>query len=250
MGLEHIFPDFAQARATGFAGLSCPKPTLMIAITPRTGSTFLCTALHEAGLGFEPNEIFNPRGPVQQECAQRRVNDFTSYIASIAASPVPCFAFKTSWHDAAPLAPCLTSLFPQLHVLYLDRRNIAAQAVSHWRAEVTDIWHVRPGTAPPKPDLQALAQQFDITRIARIIQNLEREKQGWEGWFAAQGITPLRLEYRQLETDMRAAVRRIASALNLALHPDRVTGKRTERLADALNAAWVERVQKHLFNLS
>jgi LPS sulfotransferase NodH len=247
VGLEEVFPDFLTLRAQGFAGVSCAKPAVMIAITPRTGSTFLCTALREAGLSFEPTEMFNPRGPAQAERNRRKSAGFAEYIASFAAVPDGHFIFKIGWTDAAPLAAGLTTLFPQLRVIYLDRRDIAAQAVSQYRAEVSRLWHARPGQAEQTFDFTGM---FDLARINMIARNMEREKQGWEGWFAANEIAPLRLEYRLLETDVRAAIRRIEDGLHLQLDPGRVLGRGTRKLADAESAEWTERVQRHLLNLS
>lgn len=46
---------------------------------------------------------------------------------------------------------------------------------------------------------------------------MEREKQAWENWFASHEITPMRLDYRQIETDINAVLRLIATRMNLPL---------------------------------
>ena len=63
-------------------------------------------------------------------------------------------------------------------------------------------------------------------------------------------LTPLRLEYRLLETDVKEALRRIVSTMKLDLRPDLVAGTGMLKLADTASFDWTERVQKHLFNLS
>jgi LPS sulfotransferase NodH len=219
----------------------------MIAITPRTGSTYLCTALHQAGHSNEPNEILNPDGPAQQESARRGTASFADYIASFARDPDPAFIFKTGWYNARPLAPVLTRLFPVLRVIYLDRSNIAAQAVSQFRAQLSGTWHARPGQ--PRRDFDAQGK-FDLARICAIIQTMEQEKRDWEGWFTTNNITPLRLDYRQLDTNMGEVVRQIAGAMHLPLRPEAVAGGGVLKLADGLSADWTERVQRHLYNLS
>ena len=247
MGLEDVFPDFTALQNQGFAGLSCAKPTIMIAITPRTGSTYLCTALHQAGLSREPNEIFNPDGPARQECERRGTSSFADYMASFARDPDPAFIFKIGWYNARPLATALTRLFPALRVIYLDRRNIAAQAVSQFRAELSGTWHARPNQPRRAFDWNG---KFDLARICHIVQNMEQEKRDWESWFTANNITPLRLDYRQLDTNMPDAVRQIAGAMHLPLRPEAVAGGGVLKLADATSADWTERVQRHLYNLS
>lgn len=248
MGLEDVFPDFAGLKARGFAGIACTKPAIMIAMTPRTGSTYLCTALHQAGQSVEPWEIFNAGGPAQKESRRRATPLFADYIASFAADPDAAFIFKTGWHNAEPLAPYLTALFPDLRVIYLDRKNIAAQAVSQFRAQISGLWHRRPGQAEQTFDPTG---RFDLAHINGIIKhNLQPAKQSWEDWFAAHHITPLRLDYRELEADMEAVLRHIVSAMHLPLRTELPQGAGVLKLADGLSAEWTERVQKHLLNMS
>lgn len=251
MGLELIFSDFADLRASHFAGLVCPKPTIMIAMTPRTGSTFLCHALRQAGYSTEPTEIFNARdnggGPAGLEARRLQASRFASYITTLANVPDPAFIFKTGWHDAAAIAPALPKIFPNLHVVYLDRKNIAAQAVSQFRAETSGIWHARPGEAHQVFDPAA---QFNLPRICEIIGRMQQEKRAWESWFATHNITPLRLEYRLLEENVREALRRISAAYALPLRPEQANQTAMQKLADATSAEWVDRVQKHIFNMS
>lgn len=254
MGLENVFPDFAALRAQNFAGVSCPKPAIMIAITPRTGSTHLCRAMRQAGHSVEPGEIFNargneifPLGPVGMECARRHVTSFAGYFASFARDPDPAFIFKTGWHDAAPLASAIPRLFPSLRVIYLERKNIAAQAVSQFRAEISGTWHLQPGEQAPPFDP---ARAFDLAHICAIVRHIEAEKQAWESWFSRHGITPLRLEYRDIETSINAVLRRIGTEMGLPLHTNLPQNAGMKKLADDISADWTERVQKHLYNMS
>jgi LPS sulfotransferase NodH len=247
VGLETVFPDYEALRARDFAGLCCPKPTVMLAMTPRTGSTHLCAALHAAGLPFEPTEILNPRGPAGELAARRGAHSFAAYIESLAATPGPLFMFKTGWLDFAPHASAARRLFPDLRVVYLNRRNVAAQAVSDFRAKTFNLWHRRPGQ--PRPDAATLAQGFDPDEIMRLLRALEAEKQAWETWFTANGVAPLRLAYEEFEPDVNIALRILAAVLQLPLQ--RVPpGTGLEKLADATSADWTERVMKRLFNMS
>ncbi|MDE1905632.1 MAG: hypothetical protein KGH75_04190 [Rhodospirillales bacterium] len=119
MGLESVFPDYKDWSEKEFEGLVYAKPTVMIAFAPRSGSTHLCEVLHAAGQSSKPNEIFNPRGPAQQQMEFLRARHFSDYLENLASGPDEMFIFKTSWQDAAPLAPFLRRLFPDLRVVYL-----------------------------------------------------------------------------------------------------------------------------------
>lgn len=247
MGLEGVFPDYAAFAVQGFSGLSCPKPTIMIAFTPRTGSTHLCAVLHRAGQSREPNEIFNPRGTAGQESQRRQAVSFRDYMASFVMDPDDAFIFKTCWQDVAPLAGALRRLFSDLRVVYLSRRNDAAQAVSAFKAELTGKWHRRPGDPPPPPVHEG---QFSLERLLAIHAAQEKERRSWAGWFAAQGIAPLRLVYEDFETDVSAALRILVPALDLKLGTELLVGAGLEKLADRLSKDWTQRLQQRLLNLS
>lgn len=247
MALGEIFPDYVAHQAAGFAGLCCPRRTVMIAFTPRAGSTHLCAALHQAGQQAEPNEIFNPRGPAQQESGRRRVALFSDYIASFTAGPDETFIFKTCWQDVAPLAPMLTRLFPNLRVVYLKRRNDAAQAVSAFKAEVTGQWHRRLGD----PAARALSEaDFSMSRLLAIHAMQANDRYGWAGWFTAQGISPLQLVYEDFEADVNIALRELVPTLGLNLRHEVAPGTGYEKLADRLSQDWTQRLLGRLLNLS
>ncbi|MDD2706064.1 MAG: Stf0 family sulfotransferase [Acidocella sp.] len=247
LGLAAVFPDFTALRTQNFPGIVFPKPTIMLAMSPRTGSTHLCAALHQAGHSAEPNEIFNPRGPALVLRDRYRVTGFADYIASLARAPDADFIFKTSWQDVAPFAPALPGMFPNLRVVYIERRNIAAQAVSLFRAQRRNFWHRRPGQAAPAP---AVEEHFDLPRLCAIVAELQAEKCSWEAWFTAQGITPLRLRYEDFETDVNTALRVLAAAFSLPLRTNLPPTAGLEKLADSTSRDWVLRLQKHLFNMS
>lgn len=247
MGLEKIFPDFETLRAAGFPGIVCSRPVVMIAMTPRTGSTHLCSALHAAGLTAEPTEIFNPRGPAADEAARRSAITFAAYVAAFASVPDRVFIFKTSWQDFSPFADTARHIFPDLQVVYLDRWNIAAQAVSDFRAKASNLWHRRVGqpllATVPTPD-------FDLERIMQLLWALQAEKCAWEAWFEAQCIAPIRLRYEDFENDVNVALATLAKGLSVPLRTDLPPGVGLEKLADATSRDWTLLVQKRLLNMS
>jgi LPS sulfotransferase NodH len=138
-------------------------------------------------------------------------------------------------------------MFPNLRVVYIERRDIAAQAVSLFRAQQRNFWHRRPGQAASAP---AVEEHFDLPRLRVIMAELQAEKRSWEAWFTAQGISPLRLRYEDFETDVNAALRVLAAALGLPLRtnppPHRRAGETGRLHQPGLGAA----LRKHLFNMS
>ncbi|HQT46130.1 MAG: hypothetical protein B7X08_01765 [Acidocella sp. 20-63-7] len=248
MTLFELFPDLQTAQAQNFAGISCAKPALMIAMTARTGSTHFCAQL-AASAGLAPiGEIFNPRGPAQMEQAQFGAASFSAYLPGLAARPGPVLAFKTNGQDFAPFAAHHQALFPDLRLIYLTRRDTIAQAVSLFRAQLSGHWHQPRGTAPnPQAAAEALRQKFDMPRILALLTQLEAEKAAWESFFVRYTHQPLRFAYEDFTRDFAPALSRLAPLLPVAPVPPSSTGY--EKLADALTAEWVHRVRCHVLNL-
>ncbi len=240
MKIGDIFPDFETHRAAGFAGLSIDRPAVMIAMTPRTGSTHLCAALAQAGDVGDPVECFSPRGGIEYVMRGASMS-FAGYIARLAASPGEAFLFKTCWYDFAPLAGGWRQLFPQLKIIYLDRKDIIAQALSFHIAKVTDHWH-SPHSAP-----RANAS-YECAAIRANMAALDAEKRAWRGFFTAEGLAPATLWYETVSADLPAALSFIAAQTGLALDPHRHQSP-YRRLADERSAAWLDRARREILNL-
>lgn len=249
-GIFGIFPDFAALHATGFAGVSCEKPAVMIAMTPRTGSTHLCAALAQTEGLAPPTEIFNPRDwVVNAEMARRGTGLFADYIRSFSADSGPCFFFKTSWQDFSPLAAAYKQVFPHLRVIYLDRKDVIAQAVSLYRAAESGTWHVRRGAAPVAQNSGAL-DHLNLSELEKWLAAIEAEKRGWTRFFAAEGITPMRLYYEDFAKDVTKAIAAIADFFGIPLNRDIGPDIGFQKLGDAASDAWVERARRHVLRMT
>lgn len=245
MQIFEVFPDVEGLAAQGFSGVSCDKPAVMIAMTPRTGSTHLCAILAAAAGISQPTEIFNPREVAQAEARRRGVTSFAEYVRSFALEPGAPFVFKTCWHDFAPFAAHVDRLFADLTVVYLDRRDVIAQAVSMFRALASGQWHRPRGQAPG-----ASTVGFDLADICRIMARLEAEKADWETWFSARGTAPARLFYEDFEHDVSHALGVFSTRAGVALTRAPGAQDGLDRLADAVSEDWVNRVRRHVLRLS
>jgi LPS sulfotransferase NodH len=242
--IQDEFPDLAAMIQTGRVPACCAKPVIFIAMTPRTGSTHLCDVLatdQRIGPGLE---AFNPRGWLKMEKAKRNVASFAAYIDSFNRDPADYVLIKTPWMDFQFAAGFYRHLFSNLTVLYLDRRDVVAQAVSLSRALIRQKWHVMTGD-PAAEDLAAVDAQFDLAGICRIIDGFKAEKRDWEAFFAREGIDPPRLFYEDFADDAGHAVKQVGAVLGMKLQCDPAAA-RWRRLADGLSLEWAARVRRHL----
>ena len=118
-------------------------------------------------------------------------------------------------------------------LVYVSRPDKVHQAVSFWRAVQTQIW--RTPTTRKTDDIAV----YHAGGIGHLLTILLEQDRGWRDWFAAEGITPLEVDYRDLASDSTAVVGKVL--LELGLDPDAAPPPVIERQADIRSNAWVER---------
>jgi LPS sulfotransferase NodH len=175
--------------------LGSPVSTrVIIAISPRCGSTFFCSLLEETGAFREIGEFLNPRGPIQmyrERFNPRTVKFYLDAIQNACSGPDGLFGLKAAWLDFEPISNDVNLLLPNSHYIQIKRQDLAAQALSLYRAITTDFWHKRRGTeAPPLPRL-------DLDKALKCLKNIVLDIRGWERFFSTNGITPLELSYEE-----------------------------------------------------
>jgi LPS sulfotransferase NodH len=248
MNISGAFSDLDQLQRDCFAGVQCTKPVIMIAMTPQTGSTHLCAALYAAGDVCRRSEIFKPRGYVEHEKQLRSATLFSKYVRSFNEEPSPLFSFKVCWINFKSFVSHWRAIFPRMRVIYLDCKDVIAQAVSMFRAGTSGLWHQRAGETD-RP-IQGLDGKFDLAQICEIMANLEREKHDWEQFFATEAITPIRVFYEAFAQDTSQTLLFISKQMRLDLHPEIGVEVGYKKLADALTDEWVSKVRRHVFQMT
>lgn len=185
------------------------KPVLIMAMTPRCGSTNLCSALAKLSHFGAPEEFFNVHGPMQQLAEATGAQSADDYVQELAGR-APIFAFKVKWNDFAPFAGRAAEVFPQARYVMLDRHDVDAQAISAYRALNTGEWHVRRGEQPVRE-----APKFDPVAIHHERFAIQVEREHWDRWFFDKAISPLRLMYETYTPSLPLAIARICALFDL-----------------------------------
>jgi LPS sulfotransferase NodH len=244
--------------------------SVIVACEARTGSELLCRALESTGVVGAPEESFNPDGisravtplgvPVPTSGARVRrwvrrlalqpgwyVYDafdpttFAVYVDEATrrrTGPNGVFSAKVPWtsiHDVfGRYGFDVTTLPGPITWIHLTRRDLVAQAVSWARARQTGDWGRRPdGTSAPKP------ARYDDDLVLTCFETAGQAVDGWNAFFAAHGIDPIRVTYEDLATDYESTVRGLLDALGH--HETPVPAPTVKRQADATNAEWATR---------
>ncbi|MBE1427300.1 LPS sulfotransferase NodH [Desulfomicrobium macestii] len=206
--LSDLFQDFKSV-IEGDVDVLCKKPTLILAITARTGSTQLCSFLESMGMFGSPDEILNTRGVVQKNIARDGVTSFADYIDKLTSIDAPCFSFKTSWCDFEPISHAWMRIFPNAKFVFLDRFDVVAQAFSLFKAINTGHWHSK---IDSKSDfIEISLDKIDVKRIQKIMKSLVCEKFQWENFFFMNKIIVGHIYYEIIKDDWVTAANLIAN---------------------------------------
>jgi trehalose 2-sulfotransferase len=198
-----------------------PRVSYIIASTVRTGSYLLSEGLDATGRAGHPREIFCPerRGMYEGEWQLPEgvvFDDFlrTALVKGMTKNRV--FGTKIHRHHLEPLAreckfsgepsQLLRKLFPGAKYVHLRRRDRRAQAISWYRAKITNEWWRIHGVTPS--GLTGAIPEFHAPEIRRKEFELERQEQAWEAFFADASIESITMDYETLAANYRDEVAR------------------------------------------
>jgi trehalose 2-sulfotransferase len=230
----------------------------LVCTTLRSGSSLLCEALKSTGLAGSPGEFFGS-DTAWTGIGPRVTSDVVEYVAALMqrfSTPNGVFGAKLMWpqlialthrlkaipeYRDAPACELLGSVFPNLHVVYLTRRDKLRQAISLLKAWQTDIWVVRQAASPaPRGDTR-----FDRTGIEHAMLRLNSWERLWEIYFQGCSIQPFTLAYEELVEAYEETTIGVLKHLGIPLPAEVVVGApRIVRQADAQTEDWVRRYQE------
>jgi trehalose 2-sulfotransferase len=242
-----------------------PTLSFIVCCVPRTGSWLLSETLQSMGICGRPREYFDPatrhRYLNSWDMPQGTAFDeFFERVKTEATTPNGVFGVKVHWYQfedlmqklrslptlrKVPTRPLLNSLLPNLHYIYLTRRDKLRHAVSYARASETKLWwEVDPAMGPARCVL-ARTPRFDVARLDRLLYKILDHERRWRHFFSQQSIDPLTLHYEDLVKDHVGEARRVLSYLGLPAPHDLVIPKpRLRKQADSLSESWVRRYRQ------
>jgi LPS sulfotransferase NodH len=236
--------------------METPATTYIIASTMRTGSYLLCEGLEATGRAGHPREIFCPERREDYAGQWKLPPDivFDEFVRSAIEKSTTengILGMKIHGHHVEPLArecgwagapwQVLRWIFPAAKYIRLRRRNRRAQAISWYRAVVTNQWWRIPGVEDW--DLTGKEPEFNGAEIRRLEIELERQEKAWDNFFAAGPVEVMAMDYETLSLDYRGEVARTLAFIgedpNLAKD---LPEPRMVRQGDNLSEEWQRRM--------
>lgn len=245
-----------------------PGVTRIVAIasTPRTGSNLLAMALGATGSLPAPMEWLNPKAfelmlpgrPTPMPRLERRVvrrlgrslgaqslasisrfspNAVHRYMVDMCPSRTAAdgtMTLKVMWpHYEQAVIECGLA-FEHLAVpvvwLRTTRRDRLLQAVSLARALSSWKW--------TSEAVSRTEEVYESALIDRCLVTIASGEQGWDGYFAALGVTPFEVVYEDLDDRYEDVVR---AALRHCAIDAPVPPRQLERQRDSITDEWLER---------
>jgi len=237
-----------------------PARSYVICCVQRTGSWLLAHTLSDTGYAGRPSDYFDG---AERQARTREwglpSGDLTTYARAVrerATTPNGVLGSKMMWNDFDRLRSAVRSpdgtdpglefmrtTFPNAQFVWLRRADKVRQAISWWRADVTNQWGLR-------PDQEAEQPALDVERVLALVGFAQRCEDGWRQWFAATGGQPCQVLYEDLAGDRLTVANDVLEFLRLpplaaaSLPPvryrqqaDSLTDRYAELVSSAMSAA-------------
>lgn len=180
-------------------------------------------------------EATTPNGVLGAKVMWNYLDDFISNLRDIPA-----------YRDLA-VPTLLSTIFPDLHYIWVTRQDKVRQAISLWKAIQTWTW--REDEISSSPHQHGHTHQdlcFHFEAIDHLVQQIEADEQEWLRYFVQSSIHPYRIVYEDLVENYQTIIPSILRYLQIPV-PEHLTFTTTQmkRQSNNLSEEWVERYYCH-----
>lgn len=243
-----------------FGELPLPKRSYLVLMSPRSGSTLLCTHLEKIGYG-RPTEgfHFSKRALQQRFGSGVDFSDPYQHMRKVLeyGTVGDVFGLKFSWvefeiflqkarrligPDEADFndAEVVRIFFPDPAYIHLKRRGKVKQAVSYARAMQDGIWHVEADQDDAYKDY-ILPAVYDREHIEALLDTLLAYDLSWDQYLHRYGIPVLEIWYEDLARDYVNVMQQVYDFLGIK--GEEVIAPPLKKQADSKSRDWVERFE-------
>lgn len=213
-----------------------PHTSFIVCATQRSGSSLLCEALWNTGLAGRPDEYFLP--DTEKDYSEIwETSTYVEYFDRVieeGTTPNGVFGAKIMWDQVGyfkkkvleipryahlKTSDLMGSIFPNLHYIWIARRDKVRQAVSFWKRIQTGIhsWY------EDEPPRYTKTLEFDFVEIDRLVHKFHQSDLYWQSYFRTIGVSPFRVIYEEdLEQGYEDVIKRILAYLAVMI-PDGLT---------------------------
>jgi len=191
----------------------------LIAITPRSGSSYLCNMIKSTKRLGWPQE-FLAASTIEKRLPKnipaRSADEYLRNGIRIFQSRNKVSGVKTSWFQFQLYLGAMTDqkYLQGFKYIYLTRRDLAAQSVSLYKAVSSNVFHTV--AQPSEEETAKLASlEYDYQKIKYWHDHIVAQEIGWQRYFYDRQIFPLCMSYEDIEKDVLQCIKRIAMYLKV-----------------------------------
>ena len=208
----NLVPD--EKKLTRLQGEADAKVNYLIGMTPRSGSSHLCDVLKNGKLMGRPGEMLSREflPGILPNVPGRTPDEYLTHVLRALRSSNSISGIKASWFQFKEFREAMADpdALLKLRFIYLIRRDVAAQAVSLYRATQTTVFHTNIEHSPEAlARLDKLEYDYDMIRLWR--NHIVNQEIGWQKFFAEHKIFPLCIHYEDIDDDVVEVAHRIAA---------------------------------------
>ena len=221
------------------AGWREPDQTVIMATTPRSGSTLLSGLLDSTGLLRRTAEYFNDR-EIQRWTGKARASIKEKLLTIEQQSRTDGNLISMKLFPPEMLTVLDHGLpdtaFRNIRFIYLQRQDVLGQALSLARALQTDQWN-SVGFGPK------VGAEYDETAIREAINRVVTHNAWWQSYLATQNVPLIRLTYEEVEAHPADAVASVVRFLGFdpAQYPVRLEKIALRKQRDETTEEWRRR---------
>jgi LPS sulfotransferase NodH len=212
---------------------------LIIAATPRSGSTLLSRLIDTTGPFLLTEEYFNdgkyrtPYG-LTAPTVTRKLEEIDRRSRS-ESNMISVKLFPPHMEQILP-DDTLGTAFSNAHYVFLVRHDLLRQAISLYRASATEQWL-------SSMEDQGRTPEYDERAIGAHMAEIADWNRWWQLFFAVRNVPVHYLTYDALEADPATEVAKVMSFLGFdpQQHPADLSRLKIRRQRDELTEQWRER---------
>lgn len=241
-----------------------PKISYTIWFSQRNGSTLLCEGLKSTGIAGKPGELLqlpdnttllefyqaNNYTALQQKLWQEGMSE-NGVLGLKANAPrkekdpiVEQLAQLPSNTSATPYA-VWENAFPNGKHIFLTRRNKVRQAVSWWKAIVTQQWHLKKGEKR-KPMSSEIQKQYNFEALKHLLVEISLRESKIQAFLEGGNIIPLTIVYEDFIREYPKTIRSVIDFLGITQKDYSIKEPFYEQLSDELSEEWVESFRQEI----
>ncbi|MDP2901795.1 MAG: Stf0 family sulfotransferase [Methylovulum sp.] len=239
-------PVLNLKRLQDIEALPEPRSRYIIAITPRSGSTYLCDMMMKTKRLGTPQEVLGQLSINNRlkNIPGRTPDEYIRNAIRVKRTANDVSGLKASWFQFQNFMEAMDdqSYLAGFKYIYLTRRDLFAQAVSLYKATASSVFHTNKQHSEEELS-QLNALEYDYDMIKNWYGHIAAQEKGWQQYFYNKRIFPLCITYEDIEDDILTVLKRIATYV--AVNPENIAISAEpsvfKRISDSRNADWSNR---------